>query len=144
MITYANYRRGFTITETIVAIALSAMVLVASYPLLTSTTRKLYQARDHYTAATLCMAAIERGREIPYDQVATLLGKDDKVRIDITGANSAEGRFRRTTTVAFNSPDPGVTTFTVTVEILDRSTGTFKGEKETISYIFTAYLQPTE
>lgn len=144
MITDTGCRRGFTITETIVAITLSAMVLVASYPLLTSTTRKLYQARDHYTATTLCLAAIERGRELPYEQTGVLLGKDDKVRIDETGANNAQGRFQRTTSVTVDSPDVGVTTFMVTVEIMDRNTGTFKGEKETLSYMFTAYLKPTE
>lgn len=140
----ADKPRGFTLTEAVISLFLTALVMAAAYPLLTSTTRKLHQARDHYAATTICLAQVERARDIPYEQLGSSLGKDNKVRVNDQGANDPLGRFRRTTSVAVNSPDEGVTTVNVTTEIMDRKTGGFTGEKETIAYMFTAYLKPVE
>jgi len=130
--------------EAMIALFLSALILAAAYPLLTQTTRKLYQARDHYAATTICLAQIERARDIPYSQLADSLGKDNRVRVNEMGANDPDGRFLRTTTVSADTPDEGVTTVTVTTEMMDRATGQFSGEKETISYMFTDYLKPVD
>ncbi|MFO7534626.1 MAG: prepilin-type N-terminal cleavage/methylation domain-containing protein [Kiritimatiellia bacterium] len=135
---------GFSLTECVIAIFLTAMVLAAAYPLLTSTTRKLHQARDHYAATTICLAQIERARDIPYDQLGNSFGEENAVRINEMGANDPEGRFRRTTAVQVNSPDEGVTLVQVTVDIMDRKSGTFLVENETMSYLFTSYLNPLE
>lgn len=137
-------RAGFTLTESVVAITLCAMVLAAAYPLLTSTTRKLYQARDHYAATTICLAQIERARDIPYEQLGNALGRDNKVRVNEMGATDPNGRFRRTTTVAVDSPDPGVTAVTVITDIMDRRSGVFAEEHESMSYLFTEYLKPLD
>jgi prepilin-type N-terminal cleavage/methylation domain-containing protein len=141
---FSSLSAGFTLTESVVAITLCALVLAGAYPLLTSTTRKLYQARDHYAATTICMAQIERARDIPYEQLATALGRDNRVRVNEMGAIDPTGRFRRTTSVAENSPDPGVTAVTVVTDIMDRQTGTFLVENESMSYVFTEYLQPMD
>jgi len=137
-------RRGFTITEAMVAILLTVLILSAAIPLLSSTMRKLYLARDHYVATTLCLAQLERLRDVPYDQLVIVLGGEENVRINAQGALDQEGRFRRTTRAQRDSPDPGLTLVTVTVEIMDRRTGRFEGEQETMSYLFTEYLKPVE
>lgn len=136
--------KGFTLTEAVIAVFLTALVMASAYPLLTSTTRKLHQARDHYAATTICLAQIERARDIPYEQLGSSLGKDNKVRVNDLGANDPLGAFRRTTSVAVNAPDPGVTTVSVITEIADRRTRQFLGEKETVSYMFTDYLKPVQ
>jgi hypothetical protein len=135
---------GFTIVEAVVAIGVTVMVFAGAYPLLTSTTRKLYQARDHYAATTICMAQIERARDIPYEQLGSSLGKDAKVRVNELGANDSLGRFRRTTLVQVDYPDPGLTSVTVTTDIMNRRTGEFTSENETMSYLFTGYLKPVD
>ncbi len=135
---------GFSLTECVIAIFLTALVLAAAYPLLTSTTRKLHQARDHYAATTICLAQIERARDIPYDQLGSALGKDNAVRINESGSNDPDGRFRRTTAVQVNTPDEGVTLVVVTVDIMDRKSGSFMVENEAMSYLFTSYLKPLE
>jgi type II secretory pathway pseudopilin PulG len=135
---------GFTIVEAVVAIGVTGMVFAGAYPLLTSTTRKLYQARDHYAATTICMAQIERARDIPYEQLGSSLGKDAKVRVNELGANDSLGRFRRTTLVQVDYPDPGLTSVTVTTDIMNRRTGEFTSENETMSYLFTGYLKPVD
>jgi prepilin-type N-terminal cleavage/methylation domain-containing protein len=139
-----SLRSGFTLTESVVAIALCAMVLAGAYPLLTSTTRKLYQARDHYAATTICLAQIERARDIPYEQLGTAFGRDSQVRVNELGSTDPNGRFRRTTSVAVDTPDPGVTSVTVITDIMDRNSGTFLVERETMSYLFTEYLKPVD
>lgn len=142
--TEVKLKSGFSLTECVIAVSLIALILAAAYPLLTSTTRKLYQARDHYTATTICLAQIERARDIPYDQLGSALGKDTRVRVNEMGANDPLGRFQRTTTVQVNTPDEGVTSVVVTTDIMDRKKGTFLVEKESMSYLFTSYLKPLE
>lgn len=138
------HRRGFTITEALVAIVLTALVLSAAIPLVSSTARKLYRARDHYVATMLALAHLERLRDVPYDQLPRVLTSEEHVRINDQGAPDQEGRFRRTTTALPDHPETGVTMVTVTVEIMDRKTGRFEGEQETMSYLFTEYLKPLE
>lgn len=133
-------RSGFSLTESVIALVIVALVLAGSYPLMTSTTRKLYQARDHYVATTICLAQIERARDMPYDQLHSALSNDSQVRVNETGSTDPTGRFRRTTTVMVNSPDSGLTLVTVTTEMMNRRTGLFSGEIESMSYIFTSYL----
>lgn len=135
---------GLTLVEAMISISISAMVFAGAYPLLISTTRKLYQARDHYAATTICLAQIERARDIPYDQLGAALGRDNQVRVNELGAIDPQGRFRRTTSVRVNEPDQGLTSVIVTTDILDRKSGQFKTERETMSYLFTAYLKPVE
>jgi type II secretory pathway pseudopilin PulG len=135
---------GFTIVEAVIAVSICAVVLAGAYPLLTTTTRKLYQARDHYAATTICLAQIERARDIPYEQLGTALGRDNQVRVNEMGANDPAGRFRRTTSVRVDHPDPGLTFVTVTTDIMNRKTGIFAEEQEALSYLFTAYLKPVE
>lgn len=137
-------KKGFTITEAMIAIVMTTIVLAAAVPLLTSTTRKLYQSRDHYVATTICLAQLERVRDIPYSQLGQTLGGEVNVRVNATGAQDPDGRFRRTTSVAVDAPDAGVTTVTVAVDIMNRRTGQFDGERETMSYIYTEYLKMLE
>ncbi len=137
-------RKGFTITEALVAIVLTVLVLAAAIPLLSATMRKLHRARDHYVAATICLAQLERLRDVPYAQLPVVLTSEENVRINEQGMLDQEGRFRRTTTAQINNPESGLTLVTVTVEILDRRTGEFRGELETMSYLFTEYLKPQE
>ncbi len=135
-------RSGFTLVEAVIAFAVCALILAGAYPLLTSTTRKLYQARDHYAATTICLAQIERARDIPYEQLGSALGRDNQVRVNEMGANDSQGRFRRTTSVRVDYPDSGLTSVSVTTDIMNRKTGAFTNELETMSYLFTAYLKP--
>jgi len=57
------HRRGFTITEALVVIVLTALVLSAAIPLVSSTARKLYRARDHYVATMLALAHLDRNED---------------------------------------------------------------------------------
>lgn len=135
-------KTGFTVTETVVAVVVITGVLIAAFPLLHTATRRLYQAQDHYKATTICLAQIERARDIPYDQLGAALGRDNQVRVNDMGANDPEGRFRRTSTIQLDHPQEGLVTLHIKTEIMDRRSHTFKGEHEELSYIFTAYLKP--
>ena len=62
-------QQGFTLAETVVAMALLAIIMMAVLPLVDQIICRFQMARDHYVAATLCQGRIERARSEPYDQL---------------------------------------------------------------------------
>jgi prepilin-type N-terminal cleavage/methylation domain-containing protein len=107
-----NRQRGMTLSELMIAMGLLVLIMAAAFPLVDQMIARFQMARDHYVAATLCQARIERARGVPYADIPLL--KEEGALVDDFG-NSAvpNGRFRRSTTVVADSPVAGMTTMTV-------------------------------
>jgi hypothetical protein len=77
---------------------------------------RFQMARDHYAAASIGQARVERARQVPYGDLP--LFAETEVLVDDYG-NPAEtyGRFQRTTIIEPDSPSEGLTTMTVRTQI---------------------------
>ena len=150
----ANSLRGMTLLELLVAMSLFAVIMTAAFPLVDQMTTRFQMARDHYVAATICQARIERARGVPFDELPLLVESGSLV--DDYGNNaSPDGRFRRTTSVVTNSPVAGMTQMTLRTQICICSrwgwrkcmhplrtrayTCRFTDEAEEMSFLFTIY-----
>jgi prepilin-type N-terminal cleavage/methylation domain-containing protein len=150
-------QQGFTLAETVVAMALLAIIMMAILPLVDQIICRFQMARDHYVAVTLCQGRIERARAVPYDQLGDSLEEVDAL-VDAFGNPSAPGgRFRRTTRLECDVPEVGLTRMTVRVDICSCSrlgwrtvlhpirsgpfACRFTEEREEMSYLFTAYRE---
>ena len=133
-------RDGFTIIETVLSVVVLLMVMAGAYKIITMTASLNRVVRNHYVAANLAKNRLERARNFPYADLSMLA--EDKVVVNDNGVPNTTGRFRRTTTVNTNHA-PGVTAITVTVDIKNLRSGTFRTESENISSLFTEYLSPT-
>ena len=122
------------------AVALLALTLVGAYLMITQNSRLLLSARDHYVATTLCLARIERARNVEYTLLPLLAEGAPGIRVNQDGAPDANGNFRRQTLVTTDSPDTGATTIDVVVSIINRRSGTFGTEQETMSCVYTSYI----
>lgn len=138
--THAVRRDGFTIIETVLSVVVLLMVMAGAYKIITMTASLNRVVRNHYVAANLAKNRLERARNFPYADLSMLA--EDKVVVNDNGVPNTTGRFRRTTTVNTNHA-PGVTAITVTVDIKNLRSGTFRTESENISSLFTEYLSPT-
>jgi len=149
-------QQGFTLAETVVAMALLAIIMMAVLPLVDQIICRFQMARDHYVAATLCQGRIERARSEPYDQLEAWEEVD--VLVDAFGNPSApDGRFRRTTRLRRDFPESGLTQMTVRTDICSCSrlgwrtvlhpirsgpfACRFTQENEEMCYLFTAYRE---
>ncbi|HPB11610.1 MAG TPA: type II secretion system protein [Kiritimatiellia bacterium] len=149
-------REGFTLAETVIAMALLAIIMMAVLPLVDQIICRFQMARDHYVAVTLCQGRIERARSEPYSQLEAWIETDLLVD-DFGNPASPGGRFRRTTTVQRDTPSEGITLMTVRTDICSCSRlgwrkvmhpipdGAFKchftAEHEQMGYLFTEYQQ---
>jgi type II secretory pathway pseudopilin PulG len=140
--------------ELLVAIGIMAVVFVGAFPLVDQMISRFQMARDHYVAASISQARIERARSIPYVDLPLYVETESQVD-DYGAASSPNGRFQRTTSVITNSPIAGMTQMTVTTKICICShwgwrshlhplkTGSlvcrFTDEGESMSFLFTEY-----
>lgn len=143
-------RDGFSMLELMVATSIMLVVFVSAFPLVDQMMGRFQMARDHYVAATICQARIERARAVPYSNIP--LYAETKALVDDFGnLSSPNGRFRRTTSVATNAPSSGLTQMTVQTEICICSRWgwrshlhplpncAFTDEKESMKFVFTEY-----
>ncbi len=152
--TRSGRRQGFTVAESLVAMALLAIIMMAILPFIDQVVSRFQMARDHYVATTLCQGRIERARTEPYEQLEDW--EETEVLVDDFGNPTAPGgRFRRTTLVFRDTPEPGVTRMTVRVDICSCSrlgwrkvlhpirsgpfACRFTQENEQMNYLFTEY-----
>lgn len=152
--TRSRRRQGFTVTESVVAMALLAIIMMTVLPLIDQVVCRFQMARDHYVATTLCQGRIESARAEPYAQLEAWAETD--VLVDDFGNPSAPaGRFRRTTRLQRDTPQAGLTLMTVRTDICSCSrlgwrkvlhpirsgpfTCRFTQENEQMSYLFTEY-----
>lgn len=149
-------REGMTILEIMVAVSLLALVLACVFPLVEQMMSRIQMARDHYVAATISQARIERARGAPYSDIILMSEKETLVN-DYGNISVPDGRFRRTTVIDPDLPVEGMTQMTVTTEICICSrwgwrkhmhplrTGKrichFTDEGETMTYLFTEYKE---
>jgi hypothetical protein len=97
------------------------------------------QSRSHYQAANLAKNRLERARTLPFDQLA--LCEEDGIGVNASGAGEANAPFRRSTTVTPLGSD--VVEVRVTIELRDRVTLRFEGEKEDIGTCIARFRSPT-
>ena len=130
-------RSGFGITETLIAVLVVAMGLASASPLIIQASYAVRRGRDHYVATTIALATLERARNLDIGLLPLLV--ESNRRVDQQGNTRADGIFRRSVTVLPDNPQTGLTTVTVTVEILNRRHGDFRGEQQQISMAYTVY-----
>lgn len=144
-------RAGLSIVEVLIATLLLSLVLGSAYPLLSQALWLMRSARDHYVASTICLARIERARDLDFALLSVMHEPSPGTYVDQDGVPLALGanglpaqaaNYRRSTQVTTNSPSSGLTQVQVTTQILNRKTGVFDGSAETMSCIFTHYLRP--
>ncbi len=131
---------GISVIEVLFAVSLLAISLTGAYLMISQSSRLLLAARDHYVATTLCLARIERARNVDYSLLPLLAESAPGTRVDQDGVPDENGNFRRVTMVSTNSPSSGTTSIDVTVKIRDRFQGTFDTSHETMSCIYTDYI----
>jgi len=145
---------GMTILEMVIASMLLGLILTCAFPLVEQMMGRIQTARDHYIAATLCQARIERAREAVYADIGLLAEKDALVD-DYGNRAVPDGRFQRTTIVTPDKPEEGMTEMVVKVKMCICSrwgwrrhlhplkTGKyicrFEDEPETMLFLFTEY-----
>ena len=149
-------RRGMTVLELMVAMALLIMIMAAAFPMIDQMLSRFQMARDHYVAASLCQGRIERAGAVPYSDLA--LFRETDVQIDDFGNASAPGgRFRRTTVVTVNTPTTNMTLMQVRTDICicsrwgwrkvfhpirgEKYNCHFTEEHEKMEFLFTEYLK---
>jgi len=107
---------GFTIVETVIAVSILGLIMAAAFPLADQILCRIYMTRDHYIAATICQARIERARQVPYSDLI-LLAENASLVDDFGNIAVPEGRFRRSTVLQTDTPVQGMTQMSVTVDI---------------------------
>jgi len=112
----AGGQSGVTLLELLVAMGIMALVLTSAFPLVDQMVARFQMSRDHYVAATLCQARIERARSVPYSNLPLYVEAAALVD-DFGNLSSPNGRFQRTTAVVTNSPVAGMTQMTVQTKI---------------------------
>lgn len=141
---------GFTMLELMVSVCILLVVFVSAFPLVDQMMSRFQMARDHYVAATICQARIERARAVPYSDLP-LYAETDTLVDDFGNLSSPNGRFRRTTLVATNTPSAGLTQMIVRTDICicsrwgwrshlhPLSNCRFADDQETMRFLFTEY-----
>jgi len=109
-------KKGLTILEMMIATALFAIVMASVFPLVDQMMGRIQMARDHYVAATIAQARIERARGAPYADLS-LMAENGALVDDFGNPSASDGRFRRTTVVTPNFPVEGMTRMTVQTQI---------------------------
>ena len=125
-----------SLVETMMAVAIFAAFMVGICQMMVVHRQMTDMARAHYTAVNIAKNRLELVRTFEFEQVGNFL--EDKIRVDASGLADLNGEFRRSTTIA--NINGGLLELTVTVEIRDRKTLTFKGRKEFLSTYFAQYL----
>jgi len=105
-----------TLLELMVAMAVVTVIMAAALPMADQMMARFQMARDHYVAATICQARIERARGVPFSELPLLAESGSQVD-DFGNLATPEGRFRRTTTVTPNTPVAGMTQMTMRTQI---------------------------
>ncbi len=130
-----------SIIEVLLAIAILTVSLAGAYTMVVMCKRMLLSARDHYVATTLCLARVERARDIAYPLLGLLEEVAPGTVMDQDGAPDANGNYRRTTLIQANTPEEGVTRLEVTVVMRNRRTLQFNvHDQERMTCAYTTYL----
>lgn len=145
-------KSGMGVLELLFAMAILIMTMVAALLFLDQVMARFQMARDHYVATTICQGRIERARAIPYSDLP-LLTEEHQLIDDFGNPATPDGRFRRTTSVATDNPEAGLTTMQVRTDICSCSrlgwrtklhplkSGThacgFTGAHEKMTFLFT-------
>ena len=106
--------KGFTLIETLMAIAVIAIGLLALAALQTTAISGTGRANKHSMAVLLAEDQIETYKNIPYDSIPSSPSPETGTTL------SPWGIFTRTTTVQDGTPVPGSKTITVTVSWPDK------------------------
>jgi prepilin-type N-terminal cleavage/methylation domain-containing protein len=147
-------RTGMTLLELLVALGIFAVIMTAAFPLVDQMMARFQMARDHYVAASICQARIERARAAPYSDLSLMVEGGQRVD-DYGNVSEPDGRFRRTTALTVDSPVAGMTTMTVRTDICicsrwgwrkhlhplrsDKWVCRFTDEHEEMIFLFTEY-----
>jgi Tfp pilus assembly protein PilV len=127
-----------TLVETVVALTLFAICIGGMTALVLNGRALSDGARDHYTAINIAKNRLERIKSMDFDQVTT--ARETGTTVNMSGSSDANGDFRRVTTIT--SVATNLYRATVQVDIRNRVSRSFSGEKETISSYVVKYVTP--
>jgi len=127
-------RRGMTLVEAVVAMAVFSLWLAGACRLVVMSKELSDRARANYTAVNLCKNRMERAKALGFNDLN--LFTENQVVVDHNGNPSASGRYRRTTSVYTANTNLNLKAIAVTVEIKNRLTSRFDGlNEQLVSYI---------
>ena len=98
------------------------------------------RARDHYVAATLAKNRLERAKTFEFIHMELFAESGTVINED--GMVDANGQFRRSTVVS--NINPRLASIVVNVDIRNRITLGFDGEKETLQTLVTDFTEVPE
>ena len=132
--------------ETVIAVTIFWMCVSGIAALFVQTKQLSDKARSHYVAINLARNQLERaGSYTEPGQLNSLsLLRESNAVVNTTGASDGEGDFRRTTMITAGvSGVSNLTELVVTVEIRNRKTLGWTGEREVLRCYFTEYKRKT-
>ncbi|MCX6995921.1 MAG: prepilin-type N-terminal cleavage/methylation domain-containing protein [Kiritimatiellaeota bacterium] len=122
---------GFTLLEVMIAVFILFMFMAGAYRVVTQMMWVNQSARDHYVAISLAFNRVERIRNLT--DVDPSLMVESQVVITENGAPSANGNYRRTTTVTHLGTN--LTAVLCQVDIRNRKNQAFDGKNETLNTV---------
>ena len=133
-------RSGVSLIEVVVALMIFSLC-ISGFCSVAMQSRQLSDlSRDHYIAVNMARSRFERARSFDYEQLH--LFEEGATVVDKDGTPESNGRFRRSTVVS--NVTPQLSEMVVTVDILNRMTLEFDGEKERLNMYFADYVEPPE
>ena len=129
-------RAGISIVETMMALVILAVFIAGSSKILLAQRKLTDKAREHYAAINVAKNRIELCRTFEFGQMADFLERD--IVVDHNGVSDTDGHFRRSTMMTPISSN--MVEMVVVVEIQNRMSLNFEGEKEELKTYFTQYL----
>jgi len=126
-----------TLVEVVAAIFVFSIFVVGMFRVLVVARETSDRARDHYVAINLAKNRLERARAFDFSQL--YLFAEAGTVVDHNGAPTADGRFRRITTVTPIATN--LVEMAITVQIKDRFKLQFGSESEELSS-YLANLRP--
>ncbi|MBN1558326.1 MAG: prepilin-type N-terminal cleavage/methylation domain-containing protein [Lentisphaerae bacterium] len=135
-----NGRAGLTLVEVMVSIMIFAICIGGICWMMVMSKQLSDRARDHYLAANLAKNRIERGRTLEFDSLDQF--EMDEVVVDAEGRPDGNGFFRLTTTVS--NVNATLKEIVVEVDIRDRKTWGFEGEREEARTLYADFAEIEE
>jgi type II secretory pathway pseudopilin PulG len=132
-------KRGISIIETVIALMIFSICIGGFCGVVMQARQLSDQARAQYTAVNMAKNRFERARSFDFDQLH--LFHESQVVVDHDGQPSANGNYRRTTTVS--NVNNRLKEMTVNIEIKNRISTEFR-PGENLRMYFADYVELQE
>lgn len=130
-------QRGFTLIETLVAISLLSVAIVAPMSLTSQSLSAAYYARDEITAFNLAQEGLEAVRAVRDGQVLQISQSADASAVDLFGSIPKNTNF----TIDSRFVNPPMSTCSGTCPRLQTSLGLYGYDADTITWVTTNFTR---